>query len=344
MNTKKSFMSTLAIMSAYVYGTGMMVVNPIIQKLIEAYPEISIPTIKMVSTLPSLISAFVMVLIGRVVGRKLKYKTVLIFSMICFFIGGMLPIVLNSSFYYILAARAIFGLGMSGISIRNALVIASYDLTDRAKYLGFGVFVANGCGVLMQIICGSLADISLEYSHLVYLVTIIPLVLIVGWLKEPESSMSTVNESSVPKEKAVIKPRVWGYIIIGLVWCILGYSIMTNMSTFIKMKNLGEASISGAILSLYTLGGAKISKKEAETLKWAANFAGPVVGTLAVAGCCIMNAVVPAAIAVAMKLLTPKEAAAEAEKAAYISAGVPGTKANALKASTMALNIIENMQ
>ncbi|MGN0292653.1 MAG: MFS transporter [Lachnospiraceae bacterium] len=256
MNTKKSTLNTIAVMSSYVFTVGMMAINPTIQKLIEAYPEVPVSTIKMVSTLPSLISSFLMIITGFFLGRKLKYKPFLLFSLVCIFIGGILPIVWNSSFYCILAARALFGVGMAGNASANALVIATYDEHECGKYLGYGVFVSNICGVLMQVISGFLADIGLKQSFYVYFIAIIPFLLILFFLKEPESAHSQQTGSSQTKEKITVKPRVWLYIAIGLIWCILGYSIMTNMSTFIKMRNIGEAGVSGSILALYTLGGA----------------------------------------------------------------------------------------
>ena len=116
----------------------------------------------MVSTLPSLISSFIMMFVGAIVGRKIKYRTVLILAMHCLLTGGMLPIVWNSTFYCILGVRAIFGLGMGFIGCRNALVIASFPENKRSKFLGLGVFVGNSCGVLLQIIAGWLADIGLR--------------------------------------------------------------------------------------------------------------------------------------------------------------------------------------
>lgn len=256
MNQKKSLLNIVAIMSSYTFTVGMMAINPTIQKLIEAYPDVPVSTIKMVSTLPSLISSFLMIIAGVFLGRKLKYKTFLLFSLICILIGGVLPIVWNSSFYCILAARALFGVGMAGNASANALVIASFDEKDRAKYLGYGVFVSNICGVLMQVLSGFLADIGLKQSFLVYFIAVVPFVLILFFLKEPEIKQAEQTGDGQSKEKITIKPMVWLYIIIGLVWCILGYSIMTNMSTFIKMRNIGEAGVSGSILALYTLGGA----------------------------------------------------------------------------------------
>ena len=206
----------------------------------------------MVSTLPSLISSFIMMFVGAIVGRKIKYRTVLILAMHCLLTGGMLPIVWNSTFYCILGVRAIFGLGMGFIGCRNALVIASFPEHKRSKFLGLGVFVGNSCGVLLQIIAGWLADIGLRQSFLVY---VIALLLVLFCLKEPEGAKPAAKVQDT-HEKVQIKHRVWLYIAILFVWCTLGYSIMTNMSTHIQMRGFGEAGVSGTILALYTLGGA----------------------------------------------------------------------------------------
>ena len=185
-------------------------------------PSAGIDRCKMVSTLPSLISSFVMMFVGAIVGRKIKYRTVLILAMLCLLTGGMLPIVWNSTFYCILGARAIFGLGMGFIGCRNALVIASFPENKRSKFLGLGVFVGNSCGVLLQIIAGWLADIGLRQSFLVYAIALLPLLLVLFCLKEPEGAKLAAKVQDT-HEKVQIKPRVWLYIAILFVWCTLGY-------------------------------------------------------------------------------------------------------------------------
>ncbi|MGI6204888.1 MAG: hypothetical protein ACOYJH_06420 [Anaerovoracaceae bacterium] len=52
-----------------------------------------------------------------------------------------------------------------------------------------------------------------------------------------------------------------------------------------------------------------------------------------------MNAVIPAAVASVMEYADPADAAAEAEKAAYITAGIPGVKAAAKKLALLTLKI-----
>lgn len=115
-----------------------------------------------------------------------------------------------------------------------------------------GAIVGSSCGVLLQIIAGWLADIGLRQSFLVY---VIALLLVLFCLKEPEGAKPAAKVQDT-HEKVQIKHRVWLYIAILFVWCTLGYSIMTNMSTHIQMRGFGEAGVSGTILALYTLGGA----------------------------------------------------------------------------------------
>lgn len=72
---------------------------------------------------------------------------------------------------------------------------------------------------------------------------------------------------------------------------------------------------------------------------WAVPYAAPAASDLALSGCCILNVVIPAAVAAVMGYADPKEAAAEAEKAAYVTAGIPGPKAAATKLGTVAASV-----
>jgi hypothetical protein len=64
-----------------------------------------------------------------------------------------------------------------------------------------------------------------------------------------------------------------------------------------------------------------------------------VVGELLVAGNSIVNVTVPAAMAAVLGLHSPGQAAEIAERAAYVSAGIPGSKARAESAATLAREI-----
>ena len=69
-------------------------------------------------------------------------------------------------------------------------------------------------------------------------------------------------------------------------------------------------------------------------------YAAAVINELSLNGCSILNIVVPAAVASAMKLYEPKEAAGIVEGAAYLSRAIPGGKMAATKVGKLALDII----
>lgn len=85
----------------------------------------------------------------------------------------------------------------------------------------------------------------------------------------------------------------------------------------------------------------EVSKGKREDVAWAVPLAAVPIDELVLASVSLLNLVVPAAVASAMKLHEPKEAAGIAEKAAYISAAIPGGKAAATEVAKLALEIAE---
>lgn len=84
----------------------------------------------------------------------------------------------------------------------------------------------------------------------------------------------------------------------------------------------------------------KVAQGQKEDIAWAVPLAAAVMCELTLAGNNIINVVVPAAVAAAMGANTAKEAAELAESGAYITAGIPGSKAAAEKVANLAISII----
>lgn len=87
----------------------------------------------------------------------------------------------------------------------------------------------------------------------------------------------------------------------------------------------------------------KVSMGEYADLAWAVPYVAPATSDLALSGCEILNVVLPAATAAILGYAAPEETAAEAEKAAYITAGIPGPKAAAVRLGKLALSVSEIM-
>ena len=85
----------------------------------------------------------------------------------------------------------------------------------------------------------------------------------------------------------------------------------------------------------------KVCLGEAPDLAWAVMIAAPITSELVLSGNMILNVVIPAAVAAVMGYASIDDAAAEAEKAAYITAGIPGPKMAAKRVSKLACQISE---
>lgn len=84
-----------------------------------------------------------------------------------------------------------------------------------------------------------------------------------------------------------------------------------------------------------------VTKGGREDVAWAVPLAAAVMDELLLTGCNIVNVVVPAATAAAMGANTPEEAAKIAEQSAFITVGIPGAKAAALRVASLAKSIVE---
>lgn len=83
-----------------------------------------------------------------------------------------------------------------------------------------------------------------------------------------------------------------------------------------------------------------VSRGKREDVAWAVPLAAAVMDELALAGCTILNVVVPVAVASAMGAASVEELATSAEKAAYISVGIPGGKKAAKNVGNLACSIM----
>ncbi len=85
----------------------------------------------------------------------------------------------------------------------------------------------------------------------------------------------------------------------------------------------------------------KVCIGEYEDVAWAVPYAASAASDIMLAGCNLLNAVVPAAVAAAMGKCQPEDAAAQAEQGAYITCGIPGGKAAATKIARLAVEIVD---
>ena len=254
-----SLMNLVAVIFVGFLANAQNLNNACMQKYIEAFPDIAVSTIRLSGTLPSVIAMFMTILVGLVVGKKIKYRPVIIGGFTLILIGGVGPYFFYTSWYVILAFRVVLGLGMGCLGIRNALILKTVDPANSARYLGFGAIATNLAKVVLQPVAGALADMNWRLSFLVYLIAVIMLIFMTLFLKEPEEDEVAVNKNTAnaanPKTRGKISPYVLIIVTFHFLAVLTGYPMQSGLSTFMTTKGIGSAAIAGTMLSGYAIGG-----------------------------------------------------------------------------------------
>ena len=91
MKQKRGFINYVAVLSVFLFSGAGTFMNAAIQTMIEAWPNLSATTIRMVVSVPPLVSLPVMLVIGSIVGKKISYRACSILGTLCIAVGGVAP-------------------------------------------------------------------------------------------------------------------------------------------------------------------------------------------------------------------------------------------------------------
>lgn len=243
------FKTSLAISAIFFIMPGALIVNPAIQTIADAYPNIPYTTILLASTIPLLMTAPFSLIAGSIAGNKIGYKKLLFIALTLYMAGGSMPFIFRD-FTVVLVGRTIYGIGVGlATPLANGLVIHLFEGQKRANMMGLGSIIINASSTFFMLFSGFISTIDVNYIWLIHLTALIPLILIVMYLPEPK------REEHHKSAKAKLPISVY---IISLS-TILVYTnlnpMLLNMSTILTTENIGNAAVAGTVLSMYTFGG-----------------------------------------------------------------------------------------
>lgn len=220
----------------------------------QLYPEIPYSTVLFLSTISSLLMIPGSLAAGVVLGKKVSFRTMTIVSMGGIIVAGCLPFFVRN-FTFVLVMRAITGFCIGlGFPIQSTLALKLFDDEERPGVLGIATFVMACGSIFYMLVSGYVCDIDAAYAFLVHGVLIVPLVLVIIFLKEPEKDLQAADGAGGSKDKlpmmAVFTSAMFMVIFFAF------YPVLLNMSAIIEYEGIGAAAIAGIISSLYTIGNA----------------------------------------------------------------------------------------
>ena len=250
--TKVSFALILAVLAIYMVPNTSFIANPALSPLAnQVYTSTPYNTVMLLSTITSLCMIPSSIFIGAILGKKIKYKTTAIICSALVAGAGVGPF-FSGSFTFAMIMRILTGLGIGMVfPLQNTLIAKTIPEEKRAAVLGAGSATMSACGVIYMLVSGFVCDIDAKYSWLIHAAVVVPLVIDILLLKEPEDDRET--QTAAVSEK--LPGRAVFCSIIFTLFFTTFYPILLNMTAMIEAEGLGTAATAGTISSIFTVGG-----------------------------------------------------------------------------------------
>lgn len=249
---KKKYLLNLASIIAifFLCGSGGFV-NTTIQSCMEAWPEVPAENIRLISTLPSLVSVIFMLFVSRLTDR-FSYRQIMIFACFLMIAGGSAPFFYTPNWGFVIFCRIVCGIAMGLLGLRNALLLRSVTAEDKDWYVGLSNLANNSANILTTLLAGKLTGISWKHAFLLYLFGLVIMAFVIPNLLEPEHQENTRSRET---EKKGLDPLVYAYCVIIFIISLVLYPLLSGMSSFVSSRNIGSSSVTGLLIAGHNAGG-----------------------------------------------------------------------------------------
>ena len=226
-------------------------VSPVISAISAEYPDVPEATIKMLTTIPSLMMV-IMSLVSGTLTSRFPIKKIVVFASLFSLVGGLIPVFLNG-ITALIVSRFIFGVGHGLIfPMASAIVNQLFTGKQRDRLMGIRSGIGALIGAAYSSIAGIVGLINWRCSF-ACIVVVIPIAILIAW-KCPENELSkrTTQSGETVKEKK-LTPLTY-IICAGLfIFNMLMVTFMTNLSLVVARDGIGSVAQAGTVSSVYTI-------------------------------------------------------------------------------------------
>lgn len=243
----------LAIFSFAILMMGVMGIASGLHVIGQHFSDVPQTSIQLLITLPCIIIIIVNPIVGKL-QEVISMKTLVLFGILCFLIGGVVPAFIDS-FTVILVFRGILGIGVGTVQVlSSALVAAYFEGDERSKVMGQMTSAQMiGCAI-MVFVSGYLALAGWNITFYVHLISVISLICVAAFLPKPKPAKAAAMESG-STEKPKLTGAAVGWAVTMFIYFISGMILATYMAFFIAEQNLGTAAQAGQATMIFAIGG-----------------------------------------------------------------------------------------
>lgn len=280
----------ISVLAVYFAANVIFITSPAMQAFAtDLYPEIAYGTVLLLSTISSLFMIPGSLLAGVLLGKKISFRQMAVLSMGGIIIAGVLPFFIRT-FAFVLVMRAIVGFCIGlGFPLQSTLALKLFDDEERPGVLGKATFVMALGSIVYMVLSGVLCDVDASYVWLIHGVLILPLVLVLVFLKEPQETGDTkAAEKEDGKKEKLPGMAVFASTMFMIIFFAF-YPVILNMSAIIDYENLGTGAVTGIISSLFTIGNALAGLIFARVYKLAGKYTVPAGLVLWIAGMAVFG-------------------------------------------------------
>lgn len=257
---KAGFLVVFVVLTASIVNTMGGLVNPTIATMANAYPDVPLSTIQLVSTLPMFAGIPTSLFAGKII-NKLGAKWTLISSFSIFMIASVIPTVFRTNFMPILVCRVISGLASGVITPVNSTLVNTYiEPERRPSMFGYMQSLGSAIGVVLTSLVGIIAVQNVFNIWYLHLVLVIPVCLGIMLPKAPQweeetPAVKTESADSKTQGKGKIPCAAWMTIVLMFLFSVFSYPAFLYISSLIEANGMGDAALSGFVTSASTVGG-----------------------------------------------------------------------------------------
>ena len=231
-------------------------INANIPAMKEAFPQIPLSMVEMITTIPSLF-LMISVLTSGFIAKKIGYKQTIMLGLGIVAISGIIPVFIGN-FYLVLFSRAALGFG---IGLFNSLLIGLisyfFDGNERTTIIGYHEALGGLGGMLITYIAGQLMHVNWQAPFISYAIAI-P-VFFIFWKVIPKVKTEDILHKNT-KQVVVNDGKegnfsiVFVFMILIVIGATLNMTMGIKVSSLIVEKGYGSASDASTVIMLLSLG------------------------------------------------------------------------------------------